>query len=308
MWRSLSALDVHFETQPLPTVLAWYAHHLPRGLLHAGVVATFVIELGLPFCIFAPRNVRRFAAAGFLLLQALIAMTGNYNFFNLLVIVLCFALLDDRVFRSTQLSMTNATPRTTARAHSGAGWRVVIAVMAFLGVSQIQQTIARASLQGWQMSVLRAVEPLQLVNSYGLFAVMTTQRDELVVEGSDDAFNWQELPFKFKPQRLTGAPTWVTPYQPRLDWQMWFAALAPREGSPWFDNFVVRLLSGAPAVTQLLAPSPFVNAPPRYVRVLRYRYRFTTREQRQRTGQWWDREYDGIWYPPARLAVGAIAN
>ena len=135
---------------------------------------------------------------------------------------------------------------------------------------------------------------------------MTTQRDELVVEGSDDAFNWQELPFKFKPQRLTDAPTWVTPYQPRLDWQMWFAALAPREGSPWFDNFVVRLLSGTPAVTNLLAPSPFASAPPRFIRVLRYRYRFTTEEQRRRTGQWWGREYEGIWYPPARLAVGAI--
>ena len=146
MWRTLSALDVHFETQPLPTVLAWYAHQLPRGLLHAGVVATFVIELGLPFCIFAPRNVRRFAAAGFLLLQALIVLTGNYNFFNLLVIVLCFALLDDRVFRSRCHRRTRI-----ARTHSGAGWRVVIAVMAFLGVLQIHQTIARASLQDWQI-------------------------------------------------------------------------------------------------------------------------------------------------------------
>ena len=113
---------------------------------------------------------------------------------------------------------------------------------------------------------------------------------------------WQELPFKFKPQRLDEAPRWATPHQPRLDWQMWFAALTSREGAPWFDNFVVRLLSGAPGVYALLDTSAFAEKPPQLIRVLRYRYQFTTPEQRAQTGAWWRRQYLGVWYPPARLA------
>jgi predicted DCC family thiol-disulfide oxidoreductase YuxK len=292
-WRDLTALDYHFETQPLPTRLAWYADHLPSALLHGGVFATFVIELALPFLIFAPRNLRRVAACGFVLLEVLILLTGNYNFFNWLTIVLCFGLLDDR--------MLGVKIAATARASAPAPWRFVLAAMALLGALQIHQTIGRSGIAAWEAGVLRAVDPFQLVNSYGLFAVMTTWRDELVVEGSVDGAAWQELPFKFKPQKLDEAPRWVAPYQPRLDWQMWFAALTSREGAPWFDNFAFRLLSGAPAVWALLDTSPFPNGPPRMIRVLRYRYQFTTADQRQRTGAWWRRQYVGVWFPPSRL-------
>jgi predicted DCC family thiol-disulfide oxidoreductase YuxK len=293
-WRGLSALDVHFETQPLPTLLAWYAHHLPRAVLHFGTVATFVIELLLPFLIFAPRNARLFAVGGFLLLEFLIVLTGNYNFFNLLTIVLCLGLLDDRALGASSADGTRSSPP--------ARWGVVVAAMALLGGLQIHQTLARDSVSGWETVLSRSIEPLQLVNSYGLFAVMTTHRDELVIEGSMDGTEWQELPFKFKPQGLDTAPRWATPYQPRLDWQMWFAALTSREGAPWFDNFVVRLLSGAPDVYALLDTTPFADKPPHFIRVLRYRYRFTTAEQRHETGAWWRRQYVGVWYPPVRLA------
>jgi predicted DCC family thiol-disulfide oxidoreductase YuxK len=292
-WRDLSALDVHFESQPLPTVAAWYADHLPRAVLHFGTAATFFIELGLPFLIFAPRNLRRFAAGGFLLLELLIVLTGNYNFFNLLTIVLCLGLLDDRTFGAASGG---------SRRSPTAAWRAVLPAMAVLGALQIHLTLARAGVSAWETSVLRIVQPLQLVNNYGLFAVMTTHRDELVVEGSADGTQWQELPFKFKPQRLDEAPRWATPHQPRLDWQMWFAALTSREGAPWFDNFVVRLLSGAPEVYALLDTSAFAAKPPQLIRVLRYRYQFTTPEQRAQTGAWWRRQYVGVWYPPARLA------
>ncbi len=292
-WHDLTALQYHFETQPLPTMLAWYADHLPAAVLHGGVVATFVVELGLPWLIFAPRNLRRLAAAGFLLLEVLILLTGNYNFFNVLTIVLCFALLDDQTF-----GISTAPP---TRASASVAWRVVLAAMALLGALQIHQTIGRAGFDAWEARVLGVVEPFQLVNSYGLFAVMTTQRDELVLQGSNDGVTWRDIPFKFKPQQLSVAPKWVAPYQPRLDWQMWFAALTSREGAPWVENFVYRLLSGTPQVWALLAPSPFANAPPRLIRVLRYRYHFTTPQQKARTGMWWRRQYVGVWLPPSRL-------
>jgi hypothetical protein len=293
-WRNFAALDVHFETQPLPTVFAWFAHQLPHGLLHAAVGATFVIELLLPFCIFLPRNARYVAAAGFIGLELLIALTGNYNFFNLLTIVLCLALLDDGALR--------LPIKRPERHSSGVASRGLIVVMALLGLLQIHATIARSSLWSWEIAVLRTVEPLQAVNTYGLFAVMTTRRDELIIEGSNDGDNWQPIQFRYKPQALEAAPRWVAPYQPRLDWQMWFAALTTRAGAPWFNYFVLRLLDGEPAVMRLLAPSPFADHPPRLIRVLRYRYEFTTAEERRRTGEWWRREYVAEWYPPVGLA------
>jgi len=293
-WRNLAALDFHFETQPLPTLAAWYAHQLPRGLLHAGVAATFIIELVLPFLIFLPRKLRQIAVAGFVLLEVVILLTGNYNFFNLLTIVICLSLLDDR-----------ALGRSAAQPHpGGAGirWRTLLVGMALLGAMQIHASTSRADLPRWERKVLIAVQPLQLVNSYGLFAVMTTQRDELVVEGSMDGRIWVELPFRFKPQRLDAAPRWVAPHQPRLDWQMWFAALTVRQDAPWFDDFVARLLLGSQPVEKLLASSPFAGHPPRFIRVLRYRYRFTSFAERRSSAAWWRREYIGLWYPRARLS------
>jgi predicted DCC family thiol-disulfide oxidoreductase YuxK len=292
-WRDLAALDYHFETQPLPTPLAWYAHQLPHDVLHAGVVATFAIELLLPFCIFLPRNPRLLAAFGFILLELLIAATGNYNFFNLLTIVLCLSLLDDRVF--------GAGWRTWRPRRVATPWYAVTVVALLLGVVQIQATTTRSPLAGWELALLEVAAPWRAVNSYGLFAVMTTERDELVVQSSDDGERWQPLRFRFKPQALDAAPHWVAPHQPRLDWQMWFAALTSREGAPWFDYFVVRLLDGSPAVWSLLATPP-PETPPRYVRVLRYRYHFTTPAERAASGDWWAREFVGVWYPAARLA------
>ena len=293
-WHGLTALDYHFETQPLPTVLAWYFHNLPHGVLRAFTAAALAIELVLPFFVFGPRNARRFAAAAFIVLELLILLTGNYNFFNFLTIVLCLGLLDDRTLRARVAPSRAAAPLR---------WRVLLVAMAALGALQIHQTLGRGTFAGWETAILRAADPLQAVNSYGLFAVMTTERDELIVEGSDDGFEWRALPFEFKPEALDAAPRWVAPYQPRLDWQMWFAALTGREGAPWVGNLLVRLLNGEPAVMRLMGPSPFVAKPPRFVRIVRYRYEFTTPEQRERTGAWWGRQYLGIYFPPVRVAA-----
>src|SRR5204863_892201 len=137
--------------------------------------------------------------------------------------------------------------------------------------------------------------PLYLTSSYGLFAVMTTERHEIVIEGSNDGSTWREYEFRFKPGDVHRAPAWVAPHQPRLDWQMWFAALGSYRSNPWFVNFVFRLLEGSPDVLALLDRNPFPDAPPRYIRAPIYDYTFTDRQTRRATGAWWRREPRGTY-------------
>jgi len=148
---------------------------------------------------------------------------------------------------------------------------------------------------------LRAVSPFHIVNTYGLFAVMTTERPEIIMEGSDDAETWKEYEFKYKAGALGRHPKWVSPHQPRLDWQMWFAALDRYENNPWFTNFALRLLEGSPQVTALLKTNPFPTRPPKYVRALLYDYRFTAPSERSSSGNWWSRELKGVYLPPSSL-------
>jgi hypothetical protein len=141
------------------------------------------------------------------------------------------------------------------------------------------------------------LEPFRIVNGYGLFRVMTKDRKEIVIEGSADGVDWLPYEFKWKPGDLMRAPGWCAPHQPRLDWQMWFAALGSRREKIWFQNLVVRLLQGRPEVTRLLALNPFPNNPPHYVRATLYRYRFTTSIEHRQSGAWWKRQELGEYFP-----------
>jgi hypothetical protein len=152
-----------------------------------------------------------------------------------------------------------------------------------------------------------ATMPLRLVNPYGLFAVMTTERREIVIEGSDDGTTWKEYAFRWKPGALDRRPRFVAPHMPRLDWQMWFAALGDVRGNYWFVSLCDRLLHGSPPVLALLGPNPFPAAPPRFVRAVLYRYEFTTGEQRRATGAWWRRERLGLYLPAITLEQGRLA-
>ena len=143
------------------------------------------------------------------------------------------------------------------------------------------------------------LEPFRSVNSYGLFAVMTTQRNEIIIEGSNDGSNWQAYEFKYKPGEVNRRPAFIAPFQPRLDWQMWFAALDPYPHDRWFGNLCERLLQGSPEVLALLAHNPFPNHPPRLVRAELYAYRFTSGPAHRATGAWWQRERIGEYLPPA---------
>jgi len=302
-WRDLTALEYHFWTQPLPTPLAWYAAQLPPWLLIGGTAATLVIELGSVFLIFLPRRLRAAAACCALLLQSLIVLTGNYNFFNLLTMLMCVFLFDDAALhrlvpRWLESRAQSHAPLPSRRATAIAAALALIVVP--VGLDRIWQTVARADLPVLG-AVTRAVSPLFIVNPYGLFAVMTTARPEIAIEGSVDGRVWREYVFRYKPGPLSRPAMWNIPHQPRLDWQMWFAALGTPRENLWIVGLMRRLLEGSPTVLALLDSNPFTDGPPKYVRAQLYDYRFADRGTHAATGQWWVRRPEGLYFPEIAL-------
>jgi hypothetical protein len=303
-WHALTALEYHFWTQPLPTPLAWYAAQLPSWLLIGGTGATLVIELGSVFLIFLPRRLRAAAAFCVLLLQSLILLTGNYNFFNLLTMLLCIFLFDDAALRRLtprwlETRMQSRAPRASRAATMIAAALAIIVVP--VGVNRIWRTLMHTDLPVLG-TLTQAVSPLLIVNPYGLFAVMTTTRPEIVIEGSADGQVWREYVFRYKPGPLSRPARWNIPHQPRLDWQMWFAALGNARSNPWIVNLMRRVLEGSPPVLALFEANPFADVPPKYVRALLYEYRFADPRTHARTGQWWVRQPQGLYFPEVSLA------
>jgi hypothetical protein len=299
-WRNLTAMMFHYETQPLPNPIAFYAHHLPAAFNKASTAATLGIELLAPWTILSPR-LRVAGAATLVSLQAMIALTGNFAFFNLLSAALCVFLIDDGTWR-----------RAFTLAHAGGSeaasrLRASIAGLAAAIIVPVSVVHFSGSLgflpPGWELigPVARVVAPLRSISSYGLFAVMTTTRPEIIVEGSNDGQTWIAYEFRYKPGDLNRRPSQVAPHQPRLDWQMWFAALGRFEENPWFQNFCVRLLQASPEVRALMAADPFDGRPPKYVRARLYRYRFADLSTHRATGAWWTREYIGEYSPVMSL-------
>jgi lipase maturation factor 1 len=304
-WRHLTALPVHYQTQPLPTPLAWYFYQLPDWFQRMSVVFVFFVELAVPWFVLAPRRLRLFAGLAITLLQLLIFLTGNYAFFNLLTISLCLFVLDDAAL--TRVLPKRFMSRLSKRVHVSlrpAWWRVVCGFVAtFVLLVSGFEMVGELSGHRWAPAetVIRAVSPFEIVNTYGLFAVMTTTRPEIIVEGSNDGTIWLPYEFKYKPGDLTRAPVWVQPHQPRLDWQLWFAALGDYRKDPWVLHFLARLLEGRPEVLGLLGHNPFPDAPPHYIRALVYEYRFTTPAGKKATGHWWKRELQGSYVPAVSL-------
>jgi predicted DCC family thiol-disulfide oxidoreductase YuxK len=305
-WRNLTALTFHYQTQPLPTWPGWYAGQLPLAFQKFSCATMFAIELGTPFLIFAPRRIRFLGGAAIASLQILILLTGNYTFFNFLTLALCLLLLDDFVFHKILPRKFGALfkPQIPLEPH---GWpkAVVTSIAAVVVAISLFQA---ASLFGprsglWVPAAMLENElaPFRTFNGYGLFAVMTTERREISVEGSNDGVNWLAYEFKYKPGDVNRRPGFVEPFQPRLDWQMWFAALGDYRQNPWFGQFCERLLQGSPEVLALLETNPFPKQPPRLVRAELYDYRFTSFAERRATGAWWRREFIGEYLPPVSL-------
>jgi hypothetical protein len=293
-WHNLHALRFHFMTQPLPNPVAYYAYRLPTWMLDGFTGATLVIELIVPFLFFGPRRIRYVAVGLTMLLQFMIILTGNYAFFNLLALALCLWGLDDSTFEP--LGRFLKPPRTLPARVIGSAVVLVLIVLGALQVIQLFQPVVAGPLRAG----LRFLAPFDIVNSYGLFAVMTTTRPEIILQGSNDQVEWRDYNFPYKPGELHRSLPLVAPYQPRLDWQMWFASLGSFQENTWVGNLMYRLLVGEVAVTKLLNAPPFPT-PPRYMRASLYDYQFTTPAERERTGAIWKREFREAWFGPVSL-------
>ncbi|QSR84968.1 lipase maturation factor family protein [Methylacidimicrobium sp. B4] len=297
-WRALTALQYHYETQPLPSPLSWFCFHLPLGFHEGTTFLVLATELVVPFLFFTGRLGRLFGFAASVLLQLFILLTGNHAFYNGLTLVLCFALLDDsllrRFFPRLPCDPRPASPLQRRWSPVLGGLLFLLSLPLFLAVLGVRPPRPVAS-------VLAAISPFRSVNDYGAFAVMTTRRLEIEIEGSQDGKSWRVYPFRWKPGELRKMPAFVAPYQPRLDWQMWFAALNGPARTPWFPRLAQRLLEGSPEVAALFASNPFAEAPPTYVRALLYEYRFSSWGALQHTGEWWQRELIGVYLPPTAL-------
>jgi lipase maturation factor 1 len=292
VWRDFTALAFHYMTQPLATPLAWYMYQLPLGFQRFSTASVLFIELLIPFLFFAPRPWRFAGGVVALFLQVMIFLTGNYTFFNLLTMSLCVFLFDDRAFERVRL------PARVARTSAFAVGAAAIVIVA-LSVWELEEMFEQSASP--ENALMRIAGPFQIANTYGLFASMTTTRPEIIVQGSRDGVTWLNYEFPFKPGDLRQPPRWAAPYQPRLDWQMWFAALSDYRGSPWFTNLMVRLLQGSPDVLGLLKTNPFPQAPPRYVRAELFEYSFTNYAARRATGEWWSRLPKGLYFPQISL-------
>jgi hypothetical protein len=299
-WRNLTALNYHFETQPLPNLFSRWFHFLPRIALKTGVLLNHAAELVAPWFVFGPRAGRLAAGSVIVLFQLVLILSGNLSFLNWLTLVPALACFDDAVWaailprgvaRRAAAARAAAEPSRPMRA---AGWAVATLVALFS-----VQPVANLISPGQIMNT--SFDPLDIVNTYGAFGTVGRERLNVVFEGTeaavpDDHAEWRPYPYKGLPVDERRRPPQVAPYQLRLDWQMWFASMAGPQEYPFTLNVVWKLLHNDPGTLSLFAGNPFPDQPPRYVRAVLYRYRFS--DPRNPAGRWWNREVVGSWLPP----------
>jgi hypothetical protein len=317
-WTELFALDEHFQTQPIPAWTSWYAHnYLPGPVKKLGVMFALFVEGVLPFFIFGPRKFRLVACVGIALLMGLISLTGNFGFFNALTLLLCIWLIDDKIWKKI-------LPKGWVEAHlpaeSGTGpdqgnslwirrmvWVPVVLIISLSFIQGMSRVGYASQVPGWMNEIRRAAVPFRSINSYGLFQSMTLSRPEILVLGSEDGENWLTYDFSWKPDDLQQQPGLIQPHMPRLDWQMWFAALRGNcRRTGWYLGFAKQLLEGSESVDRLLQSNPFEDQNPRYIRSLLFEYRFSSVAERRTTGQWWVREELGVFCPELTLRDGEL--
>lgn len=298
-WRDLTCLYYHFETQPMPNPLSWYFHWLPAWLHRGGVLFNHLVELAAPIFYFAPQPASAIAGILVVLFQGSLLVSGNFSWLSFLTLILAFSTFNDAQLGKL-LPITPPPLAPPSQFHNGAIWGVALLV-ALLSVKPVRNLFSRDQVMNINYN------PFHLVNTYGAFGSITRERYEIVLDGMDEAVitaetRWREYEFKGKPGDPRRMPPQIAPYHMRLDWQMWFAAMPSPYYHPWFIHLVARLLAGDAATLALLKENPFAAAPPRHVRALHYRYRFTTPAERRLTGCWWQREFAGTYFPPVSLA------
>jgi lipase maturation factor 1 len=314
-WRHFTAMDEYYQNGPLPTWIGWYVQHLPHWF-HAGTVyATLALELGLVWMLFLPRRWRIICFFIVTPWEIGVILTANYTFLNYLVLALGFLLLDDTLlqralpgnwrlaFQSASSdrakNYTNVFSNSSLLSNLRRRWRIATgAVAAFMLVWVFYATTAEM-LTNFPLPTfpVLALEPFRIANRYGLFAVMTRGRYEIEFQGSNDGQSWTSYPFRYKPQQLNEAPRIYAPYQPRFEWNLWFASLGSWREYPIVPNTEVRLLAKDKDVLQLFAANPFPQEPPRQIRVLLWQYWFTSMDAKRTTGMWWRRQLLGLYAP-----------
>ena len=311
-WRHLTAMDDYYQNGPLPTWIGWYVQHLPHKFHAFSALLTLVMELGIVFMLFLPRRVRLICFFIVTPFQIGIILTANYTFLNYLVLALGFLLLDDGFLRP-RLPLRWREPAKTEDVkvapsklqtwlfplrRLGAGiclWWIFYTTTALL--------LALIPHGGvLPEGPVLALEPFRIANQYGLFAVMTHERYEIEFQGSNDGVTWTPYPFWYKPQDPNRAPGIYAPYQPRFEWNLWFASLESGRQNPFVLRTEKRLVAGSPMVLKLFASNPFPNAPPQQVRAVLWQYWFTDMETKRKTGAWWRRELLGLYALPVERA------
>jgi lipase maturation factor 1 len=302
-WRHLTAMDEYYQNGPLPTWIGWYVQHLPHWFHLATAFSTLALELAVVWMMFLPR---RWRIVCFLIVtpwQVGVIFTANYTFLNYLVLALGFLLLDDRCFarwtRARGVPPQDGVPEKAARrvlAGIGlAGSAVLLTLVAYVTTVQLWAMVLGPL--PLPMQPVTMLEPFRIANQYGLFAVMTRGRYEIEFQGSRDGQVWVTYPFRFKPQALEQAPGIYAPYQPRFEWNLWFASLGSWQQNPLVPRTEERLLTNDPDVLALFGGNPFPDRPPQQVRAVLWQYWFTSMEQKRRTGDWWSRRLLGVYAP-----------
>jgi hypothetical protein len=308
-WRDLTCLYYHHETQPMPNPLSWYFHHLPKRIHRYGVVFSHIVQLAVPWGLFAPQPIAAIAGAVIIFHQLLLIVSGNYAWLNWLTVVLGITAFNDATLGATALPWFHQTA-IAFPAWYQAGMQALLAIAILLSVQPAINLFSAGQLMNYNFN------PLHLINAYGAFGTISRQRFEVVLEGTEDSVIsvhtiWKEYGFKGKPGRLNRRPAQFAPYHLRLDWLMWFIPfsimvvgrqIATYGYEMWFVRLVEKLLRGDAQTLKLLASNPFPHDPPKFVRARYYLYEFTKPEERKQTGDWWKRTLIGDYLPPVKLS------
>jgi len=299
-WRDLTCLYYHHETQPMPNPLSWYFHRLPRWMHRAEALGNHAAQLVVPFLLFAPQPVASVAAAIVIATQTWLLLSGNFAWLNLITIVLAVSSLGDGVLGAV---LPVAPGAAAIPVWYGILVLAVTALIVALSYRPARNLLSRRQLMNYSF------DPFHVVGTYGAFGTVTKERDEVIVEGTDEAVltpatAWREYEVKAKPGDVRRRPPQYAPYHLRLDWLMWFAAMSSPAYQEWFVPFLTKLLLADRATLALLRRDPFAGKPPRFVRARLYRYRFTTPRERGETGAWWRRELLGDYLRPVALRGG----
>jgi hypothetical protein len=299
IWRNSTALYYHFETQPIPGPLSRWFHFMPRIVLRIGVWFNWLAEIIAPFFVFWPRIARHIAGVVIVLFQLNLVISGNLSFLNWLTIIPALACFDDS-FWAHILPLRLVKKAEVAEAHSEESKsmlntaKFITLIVALLSITPVFNMISSTQVMN------ASFDPLDLVNTYGAFGTVGKERFNVVFEGttdedSTDHAHWKEYIYKGLPVLLNKRPPQVAPYQLRLDWQMWFAAMSSPNEYPWTVHLVSKLLHNDQQALSLFAGNPFPKQPPRYVRAVLYRYAFAPPGNPQKL--WWTRTRLGLWLP-----------